>query len=589
MSRYLVAAALALVAASTGLAREEVFAVSASWADGPPPAGGSANVNVSLVIDEGWHVNSHAPLDPLLIPTSLFVKLPAGWRADPPEYPPHHLATFAFSEEPLAVYTGTVPMRVKVYRPARAPLGEVVLTVRAQACNDNMCLAPAEVTAVLGSAAGGSTAPASTVAPGEAPNSPRSSGAGNAAARLAEAGLLLQLALVFLAGLALNLTPCVYPLIPVTVGFFVAQRPASRVRTWLLAAAYVLGMSFTYSALGVTAALTGGLFGAALQSPWVMGALALVILALAASMFGAWELRVPSWALSLSGGRGGLGGALLMGLVVGVVAAPCIGPFVLGLLTYVGQQGSVVLGFALFFTLALGLGLPYLFLAVFTGALERLPNSGAWLLGVKKLFGVLLIALAAYFVAPLLPAPRGDQLQAATLILGGLYLLVVARPGHEQPWVDRTLRAASAGVLVAGVWMLPRGEATPAQGGLWQPYDERAVEQAIAAGTPVVLDFFATWCAPCKELDERTFSDPRVAGRLAGFARFKVDLTTANPTSERIRTRFGVAGVPTIAFFVGGREVVAERLTGFESPELFLKRLERLDLATGQGSPVPTL
>ncbi len=577
---------LGALLAAQGSAEEPVFSLSAAWEQGPPPPGGSAVLRVALHIEEGWHVNSHAPTDPYLIPTTLKLQLPPGWSADPPQFPPHVMATFAFSDQPLAVYEGEVIIPVVVRRAARATVAAVTVTVRAQACNDSMCLAPAEATAVV--AADGQTGAdtgrvhASAApplqqfqgGPGEAPTS-----------RFSGAGLALQLVLVFLAGLALNLTPCVYPLIPVTVGFFIAQRTASRARTWLLATLYVVGMSVTYSALGVVAALTGELFGAALQSPWVVGLIAVVLLALAASMFGAWELRVPAWAGALSGGRSGAGGALVMGLVVGLVAAPCIGPFVLGLLTYVGQQGNVTLGFLLFFTLAMGLGLPYLFLAVFTSALDRIPNSGAWMLGVRQVFGVLLVALAGYFVAPLLPAPRGDQLVAMILILGGAYLLLVARPGHQQPWIDRVLRAASAGVLVVGVLMFP-ARATDAPTKLaWQPYDAQQVEAAIAGGSPVILDFFATWCAPCKELDRRTFSHPEVTARLAHFARFKVDLTTSDPATEAIRTRFTVAGVPTIAFFVGGKEVVDERLTGFEPPERFLLRLDRLGLPAGGRPP----
>lgn len=576
VSKKLAVALLHLIIASAAPAGEPVFSASAHWVDGPPPPGSQATLLVQLHIQSGWHVNSNAPLEPHLIPTSLRLALPPGWQAEAPQFPPHILATFAFSDEALAVWEGTVDIPVVLTRAAAAPLAGITATITAQACNDSVCLAPAEVSVQVdgdeANAVPAASPPTGAAAPlqqfdGDAP--------GGAAARFSGAGLALKLLAVFLAGLALNLTPCVYPLIPVTIGFFLAQRTTTRAHTWLLAVLYVLGMSVTYSVLGVLAALTGNLFGAALQSPWVVAVIVAVLLALAASMFGAWELRVPGWATALSGGRGGVGGALVMGLVVGLVAAPCIGPFVLGLLTYVGQQASVPLGFLLFFTLAMGLGLPYLFLAVFTGALERIPNSGAWMLGVRQVFGVLLIALAAYFAAPLLPAPYGDQLVAVTLIAGGAYLLLIARPGHEQPWVDRLLRAASAGVLVAGVVIFP-ARSIESSGLAWHPYDEARVEQSIVSGTPTVLDFFATWCAPCKELDARTFADPRVAARLAEFARFKIDLTAADPATEAIRARFSVAGVPTIAFFIGGQEVASQRLTGFEAPERFLRRLDRV-------------
>ncbi len=581
VSKKLAVAFLHLIIASATHAGEPVFSVSAKWPDGPPEPGGRATLLVQLHIQEGWHVNSNAPRDPYLIPTSLRLALPPGWSAGQPRFPAHTMATFAFSDEALAVYEGTVEIPVVLTRAATAPLAGLTVTVTAQACNDSMCLAPAEVSAELGG--GGASSP---VTGGAAPLQQFDGGASDGAtARFLGAGLALKLVLVFLAGLALNLTPCVYPLIPVTVGFFLGQRTTTRGHTWLLAVLYVLGMSVTYSALGVLAALTGELFGAALQSSWVVALIVALLLALAASMFGAWELRVPAWAAALSGGRGGAGGALVMGLVVGLVAAPCIGPFVLGLLTYVGQQGSVLLGFLLFFTLAMGLGLPYLFLAVFTGALDRIPNSGAWLLGVRQVFGVLLVGLAAYFAAPLLPAPHGDHLVSITLIAGGAYLLLVARPGHQHPWIDRVLRAASAGVLVAGVLMFPARPVDTSEKPAWQPYDEARVEQAIASGTPVILDFFASWCAPCKELDARTFSHPLVASRLAEFDRFKIDLTTSDPATGAIRARFSVAGVPTIAFFVAGQEVVSQRLTGFEPPERFLRRLDRV--AASGSSPAP--
>jgi thiol:disulfide interchange protein DsbD len=555
-----------------------VFSASASWQGAPPVASGSAALQVAVTVQPGWHVNSNTPLDPYLIPTRVHLELPQGWQAEPPAFPPSKLVKFAFSDDKLAVFEGTFAVTILIHVPAGAAVPPTLRgNVEAQACNNQLCLAPTKVPfeVALAASAGEGTPPttAVTTPPGESAASATTSGI---PAGFASTGLLLQLAIVFVAGLALNLTPCVYPLIPITVGFFARQHGERRGRTWRLALLYVLGMSITYSALGVAAALTGRLFGAALQSPWVVGLIVVVLLALAASMFGAWEIRVPAWATRASGGRAGSGGALMMGFVVGLVAAPCIGPFVLGLLTYVGQRQSVLLGFALFFALSLGLGLPYLLLGVFTGAVERLPNSGAWMVGVRQLFGVLLVALAGYFARPFLAPPWGDRLFAGLLVLGGLYLLLVARPGHGQDWIDRFMRLASAGVLVAGVLLFPAGGRSTAEL-TWRPYQHAAVATALASGQPVVLDFYATWCLPCKELDEKTFSRPEVAARLAGFARFKVDLTTDDQATNDLRKTFGVAGVPTVVFFRNGREVPDTRLTGFEPPAQFLKRLDRVE------------
>ncbi len=587
--RRLASAAILCAAAATGHAQgfgaEPVFQVQLVPDRSPAVAGQDLRLAVVLTIDRGWHVNTDAPGDEFSLPTEVEFSLPDGWLEPVVSFPPGRSLEFGFSEAPIEVWDGEAVIVASLAVPASAE-GDHRLraTVTAQACDDTQCLPPTDVRAAVDLM----VAPPGTAserlnralfAAVTAESAPE--GGADAASGFAGKSLPLLLVGVFLAGLALNLTPCVFPLIPITVGFFSQQTGNARRSTFPLALAYVLGIAVTYSVLGVLAALSGAIFGGALQSPLVVGVIVVVLLALATSMFGLWELRVPGWAQRLSGsGRTGVFGALVMGLVMGFVAAPCVGPFVVGLLTYVGQRGDPLFGFVLFFTLALGLGLPYLILGTFTGTVSRLPTSGMWMVGVRQVFGVILIAMAAYFAAPLLPGDLGDWLMSAVLVVGALYLLVVDRTGHEQAAIDRVMRLVSAGMLVGGVVISPLLDpVSPAASGSaakleWQAYDDVTAAAARDSGGPVIVDFYADWCAPCKELDEKTFAAPRVRAELERYDRFKVDLTRASEESQALTKAYGVLGVPTVIVYSGGDEVF--RITGFEPPGQFLERLSRV-------------
>ena len=554
------------------------------------PRQASYEVLIEMQVSEGWHINSNKPLEDFLIPTEINFEPQDGLSFGKITYMNPEMRKFAFSETMLSVYQDKAYARTTVTVSPDFQGTETVIrgTVYFQACNDQSCLAPDEAgfTKLVGILPADSSAAAANreiferVKPRFPQEiTPAQSGKESLSDVIRHSGWIYSLIFIYLGGLALNLTPCVYPLIPITVSYFGGQDQEKRGAIVLRAVLYVLGMAITYSVLGVIAALTGGLLGSALQNPLVLIFVALVLVGLALSMFGLYEIRVPQ-SLAMIGGknRSGYVGTLLMGLTVGLIAAPCIGPFVLGLLTYVSETGNPLLGFWMFFILAMGLGTPFLFLGIFSGAASRLPRSGAWMVWVRNIFGFVLLGMAVYFLEPLFPS---GSLYFYTLAL----LAVVA--GVYLGWIDKNtggtafrISRYAVGILfiLLGVFFVLPSKSEAGQKIDWQKYTPEVLTMAHENGKPVMIDFYADWCIPCKELDKFTFSDPNVYQLAQKITMVKADLTHfQSEETTQLREKFGIKGVPTIVFLDrNGQEITDLRVTGFEDAEDFTARLKQL-------------
>ena len=526
---------------------------------------------ITAAILNGWHINSAHPLETFAIPTELSLD-PATADLVRADFPPHIVRSFTFSGgTKLAVYEGTI--RIPFVAKLKSGASKIGVSLHYQACNDTVCLPPRNATLVIPSVSEGPGRVGRDTVPSEnftlltAPRE-RNLPDNPIARTFAASGLPLTLGVLFLAGLALNLTPCVFPMIPITMGFFGMQSDGRRSRRFTLAVLYVLGIVITYSTLGVVAALSGKMIGSWLQQPAVLIFFAVLMLVLAASMFGAWEFTVPQFIANRAMGRAGLAGALTMGLFVGIVAAPCVGPAVVALVGLVAAIGKPLIGLAMFAALALGLGFPYLVM------LNALPKPGEWMVQVKKAMGFVLVAMAVYFLRPLIGDVAFRWGVAASLLIGAVFLFFGRSVG---PRGGRVMRLACAALLlVAGAaFAIPR---TPGASVRWTPYDQNAIAAAAAQHKPVVIDFFADWCLPCKEFDEKTFTDRAVALELDRFTRIKADLTNdKDPAVQALTKQYGIIGVPTLIFIdATGREASSLRLTGFERPQPFLARLEQV-------------
>jgi len=598
--RWILLFTLIMLAASAQLSAQTAAVSSASKVDidikrsqNVIPAGTSAQFAVLLNLEQGWKVNSDQPRQDFLIGTQLTMTNSDELTATGFQYPNPETYNFEFSPVPVDVFEGEAPIVFSIFASESVEPGsyEINGSLRIQACDNEVCLAPVTIDIAVPvevSATGTCFQPLNTeffqgivASDGSIVDALSARGGGEIEALFDSLGLFWAFAGIFLIGLALNLTPCVYPMLSVTVSLFgnSSDSESKLSSSFFMAFVYVMGIVFMYSVLGVAAAFTGALFGSWLQSPIVLAGIGILIFGLALSMFGLYELQPPSsWMQSLSGTQrktGGVLGHFFSGLVVGVFAAPCIGPPIIALLAFVGSQGDPLFGFTIFFVMAFGLGFPYLILGTFSGLLSKMPKSGTWMVWVKKIFGVVLVGVALFYLALAFFPGYSFHVIIATVIIGGIYLGFLESSGRGVKTFTRIKWGVGSAMLILGVMMLINLQK---EGVEWEPYTQETYAEAIENNQPVMMDFYADWCIPCLELDRSTFVDESVIEATQNFRRFKVDMTNyESETSQQLRETFEVAGVPTIVFIgPDGEEIEEARVVGFLNASRFMERVNML-------------
>ena len=429
---------------------------------------------------------------------------------------------------------GTSTVQSVIGVSADAPNGKhtVNLELVYQACTKKYCLLPKRIPIALElEVTGGSSAWKSKVSNiSEISNSSKIE-------ELLSQSTWLAFLIVFLAGILTSFTPCIFPMIPITMAVLGARSGERSKRAGLLLSlSYVMGIAVTYSVLGLIAASTGALFGSFLGHPAVAVGLGLLFFVMALSMFGLFEVQVPlsiQNKLGLHKTKGGALGAFFTGQVAGVLASPCVGPVLVALLAYVAKSQDLVLGFFLLFTFAFGMGQIFLVIGTFSQAIGKLPKAGTWMVTVKVLMGVAMLGLSYFYIQPILP---NDFFGA----------------GSGQELSGKNID--------------------------WQKYSKEVLAKAKADGKPVIIDFYADWCTACIEMEVKTFSDEKVQSIKDQFVWIKFDATDTSTSEFKVlQERYEIPGLPWFVFYSASGEHLKEfTLAGFENVEKFKERLKKV-------------
>lgn len=529
---------------------------------------------VKLTVAKGWYIHAAAKED-FLIPTELSFEGSENLKIDSISFPETIKKKFEYTDKPTDVYAETFFIKAEVKVGNKASDGQQLITgnLSYQACSEKSCLAPETIPVevpVTVVPAGTQTTEINRDVFLESQNT-------GTAESIFDSGLFWALLWIFLGGLGLNLTPCIFPLIPITISYFGGRGQNSQGNVILSGIFYLLGLSMTYSILGVLAAISGNTLGVALQYPAVLIFIALVMTTLAFSFFGFWEFSLPSGFINLaSKNYKGYFGTYFMGLTLGIIAAPCIGPLIITLLLHVGQKGDPFLGFLYFFALSIGQGLPICILAIFSEAISRLPKSGDWMLWVKKVFGWILIGMGYYYIRSLISNTLLEHAMLLGLaIIASLHLGWFDKSGKNLRFFKDIKLGLCCIILTYGIaYLLTAVDLSDSV--KWTPYNETLLENTAENSKPVIMDVYADWCGPCKLMDKHVFRDSEVLKLSESFVMVRLDITRKTQNQDEIRKKYSIAGAPTIIFFdKNGNEISELRIESEVKADEFISHMKK--------------